>query len=208
VPTPLEQLRSERRRKLQVRETFSRGLDHFRAVGGDATAFYLACADYLATGQRRLIDQDRRLVDTLAPRVPAAQQDDQRAMGALRERLDLAHRSLADFEAAVAELRRHGSTGHVAFEAASARFLDVLVNVLGARSHSLRHLTTTLLGEDDWQRIADVTPAFLESEAKSFASVSGLAPPGLEPEKMATGEQPGGGAQERTRTSKDRSTGT
>ena len=145
MTTSLEQLRWERRRKMQVRESFSRGLAHYGAVGGDATGFYLACGDYLIAGQRRLIDQDTRLVDMLAPRVPVTQADDHKAMGALRERLELAHRTLSDFDSAVAEFRRRGSAGTAAFEVASARFLDVLVNVLGARSHSLRHLTTTLL---------------------------------------------------------------
>jgi NAD(P)-dependent dehydrogenase (short-subunit alcohol dehydrogenase family) len=184
-------LRWERRRKLQVRETFARGLDHFRAAGDDPISLYLACADYLAAGQRRLIDQDRRLVDTLAPRVPAAQRDDHRSIQALRERLDVAHRSLAEFEAAIAELRQQGSSGRQRFETAAARFLDVLVNVLGARSHSLRHLTTTLLSDEDWRRIAAVTPDFLDDEAKSFALIGEIAPLGLQPEKMSTGNPSG-----------------
>lgn len=190
MPTPLEDLRSERRRKLQVRETFSRGIEHFRATAGDPSRFYLACGDYLAAGQRRLIDQDRRLVDILAPRVPAAQEDDHRAMQALRERLELAHRSLAQFEGAISDFRAAGKGGRAAFEAASARFLDVLVNVLGARSHSLRHLTTTLLTEDDWRRIVDITPAFVAEEARSFAGIGELAPPGMQPENMPAGGGP------------------
>jgi NAD(P)-dependent dehydrogenase (short-subunit alcohol dehydrogenase family) len=202
VPTAVESLRAERRRKLQVRESFSRGLAHFRANAGDPLAFYLACAGYLAQGQRRLIDQDRRLVEMLAPRVPAEQGADHRAMDALRDRLALADRSLADFEAALADLRNRGVGARARFEAAADRFLDVLVNVLGARSHSLRHLTTTLLTEEDWQRIADVTPAFLEEEAVAFAAVSRAAPAGLAPELMSTesaakrspepGKRPGG----------------
>ncbi len=190
MTTPLEQLRSERRRKLQVRETFSRGLAHFRNGADDAHDFYLACADYLAAGQRRLIDQDRRLVEVLAPCVPAAQEDDHRAMRALRERLGVAHRSLSEFEAAIAEFRRAGKTGRAPFETAAARFLDVLVNVLGARSHSLRHLTTTLLSEDDWRRIAGIDPAFVTEEAKSFARIGELAPPGMQPENMPAGGEP------------------
>jgi hypothetical protein len=126
----------------------------------------------------------------LAPRVPAAQEADHHAMGALRDRLDLAHSTLSDFKAAIASLRRRRDIGRAEFEAASARFLDVVINVLGARSHSLRHLTTTWLAEEDWRQIADITPAFLEAEAQSFARVGELAPPGMKPEQMSTGERP------------------
>jgi hypothetical protein len=191
VPTSLEQLRWERRRKLQVRETFTRGLAQFRATPGEPADFYLACADYLIAGQRRLIDQDWRLVEMLAPRVPRQQEDDHRSMQALRDRLDLADRSLKEFESGATELRQSGGAGRERFEAAATRFLEVLVNVLGTRSHSLRHLTTTLLTEDDWRGIAGVTPDFVDEEERSFARVGELAPPGLRPEMMSTGD-PGG----------------
>ncbi len=176
MPTSVEQLRWERQRKLQVRELFSSGLAYYRDHTGAPLAFYLACADYLVAGQRRLIDQDRRLVEILAPKVPPAQREDHAAMGALRGRLDLADHSLSEFDAALALLRDRGTAGLGDFESASGRFLDVLVNVLGARSHSLRHLTTTLLAEDDWRRIVDITPEFLETEATAFAEISRLAP--------------------------------
>ncbi|GMW05684.1 MAG: hypothetical protein QY320_10140 [Gammaproteobacteria bacterium] len=190
MPTSLENLRSERRRKLQVRESFSRGLAFFRASGADPLPFYLACGEYLAAGQRRLIDQDGRLVDMLAPRVPAAQAQDHDAIRMLRERLALAARSLADFEAALGSLRRRGAVARKEFEEASERFLDLLVNVLGARSHSLRHLTTTLLDEGDWRQIVDCTPEFEAAESAAYAAVSRLAPPGLAPDGIDT--QPAG----------------
>ncbi len=184
VPTAVENLRAERRRKLQVRESFSRALDYFRANPGDPMDFYLACAGYLAAGQRRLIDQDRRLVEILASRVPVTQEADHQSMEALRGRLALADRSLADFETALSSLRRGGADARAGFEVAADRFLDVLVNVLGARSHSLRHLTSTLLNEEDWRRIVDITPGFLDEEAAAFAAIGRLAPPGLAPELM------------------------
>ncbi len=186
MPTAVENLRAERRRKLQVRESFSRGLGYFRANSGDPMDFYLACAGYLAAGQRRLIDQDRRLVEILASRVPATQEADHQSMEALRSRLALADRSLTDFETALSRLRRGGADARAEFEVAADRFLDVLVNVLGARSHSLRHLTSALLNEDDWRCIADITSGFLDEEAAAFAAIGRLAPPGLAPELMAT----------------------
>lgn len=194
MPTAVESLRAERRRKLQVRESFSRGLEHFRNEPADPLPFYLACGDYLAAGQRRLIDQDRRLVQLLAPRVPEGQRADHEAMAALDDRLDLADASLGAFVTALADLHRRGAAARVGFEAAAAKFLDVLVNVLGARSHSLRHLTTSLLREDDWERIVDLTPQFVAEEAAAFDAVTRSAPPGLSPEQMATepaGARPG-----------------
>ncbi len=192
MATAVELLRWERRRKMQVRESFSAGLAHFRAEAGDAEPFYLACIDYLVPGQQRLLDQDGRLVDILAPRVPATQVEDHQAMQALRGRLDLGARSLEEFRQAAVRYRDAGRAGREDFEAAAARFLDVLVNVLGARSHSLRHLTTTLLGDEDWQHIVAVTPGFQSAEAAAFAAVGAAAPAGLAPEGMLAG--PGGAA--------------
>lgn len=186
MSTSLEALRRERQRKLQVRESFSRGLDYFRSHEEDPLEFYLACADYLVTGQRRLVDQDRRLVDLIAPRVPLAQRDDHEAITALRGRLELADRTLEAFEAATAELRRRGTSGRGSFEAAALKFIDILVNVLGARSHSLRHLTTTLLTEDDWRQIVCATEEFADWEAEAFERTGRLAPAGLAPQMMPT----------------------
>jgi len=187
VATAVELLRRERQRKMQVRESFNAGLAHFRERGGDAEPFYLACADYLVHGQQRLLDQDRRLVGILAPRVPADQAEDHRTMQALRERLDLGAKSLEEFRQAAQRYRQAGRGGREDFEAAAARFIDVLVNVLGARSHSLRHLTSTLLTDADWQRIVATTEEFIDAEAAAFAAIGRLAPPGLAPEQMAAG---------------------
>ncbi|MCC7328946.1 MAG: hypothetical protein IT484_02175 [Gammaproteobacteria bacterium] len=187
MATAVELLRRERQRKMQVRESFNAGLAHFRGQGGEPGPFYLACADYLVHGQQRLIDQDRRLVDILAPRVPAAQAEDHRAMQALRERLDIGAKSLGEFQQATGRYRQAGQSGRADFEAAAIRFIDVLVNVLGARSHSLRHLTSTLLTDADWQRIVATTEEFIDAEAAAFAAIGRLAPPGLAPEQMAAG---------------------
>lgn len=182
----LEFLRWERRRKLQVREAFARGLEQFRNDPARLFDFVLACAEYLALGQRRLVDQDRRLVEVLSPKVPAGNREDHAAMEALRGRLDLAGSALADFEHALVALRSTGVAGAREFDAAATRFLDFSVNVLGARSHSLRHLTTTLLGEADWQHIVARTEEFVSTEAARFTEIGRRAPAGLAPENMST----------------------
>lgn len=190
MTSSVEQLRQERRRKLQVRESFIRGLAHFGSHSSDPLSFYLACGTYLVTGQRRLIDQDRLLTDILAPRVPGTQREDHQGIAALRDRLDLANRTLAEFQKAVEALKRSGTPGRAAFEAAANRFLDVLINVLGARSHSLRHLTTKLLSDDDWTRIAGITPGSLAVEQEQFAAVKRTVPAGLDPDSMSTDPPP------------------
>jgi hypothetical protein len=192
MSSALENLRRERQRKLQVRETFSRGLQRFRAGTQDPVPFYEACADYLVAGQRRLIDQDLRLAEMLAARVPARQTEDHAAIGALRERLDLADRSLREFAVAAEDLRRRGSAAKTAFERAADAFLEVLVNVLGKRSHSLRHLTSTLLSEGDWERIADVSEDFLRQEEEGFRAVQSSAPADLDPALMPVEPQRAG----------------
>jgi hypothetical protein len=186
---PLETLRWERTRKLAVREAFRAGLGWYPAhAGDDPLPFYRACAAYLVPAQQRLIDQDRRLADLLAPRVPADATADHAGIASLRERLAAASTSLEAFAAACDRLGREGAAARPAFEAAAAEWLDFVINVLGARSHSLRHLTTTLFSPADWAVIAGVTPAVLAAEEAAFRDVVATAPPGLAP-----GAAPAGG---------------
>ncbi len=187
----LEKLRWERRRKLQVRQSFEPALAHFRS-GGDPVPFYLAWARYMVPAQQRLIDQDMRLAELLASRVPPRQAQDRAAIEALRGRLQDSQRSLERFSAAAERLSREQSAARAGFEAAAAEYLDFLVNVLGARSHSLRHLTTTLLTEADWAAIADIDDAFIASEAELFEAVRAQAPTGADPAQMSV-ERPAAG---------------
>ncbi|MBL8224883.1 MAG: hypothetical protein JNM50_06100 [Chromatiales bacterium] len=178
---PLETLRWERTRKLAVREAFRAGLAWHSGHAADPVPFYRACAAYLVPAQQRLIDQDRRLADLLAPRVPAEAAADHAGIESLRERLVAAGRSLQEFAAACDRLERDGADARPGFEAAAAEWLDFVINVLGARSHSLRHLTTTLFSPADWDVIAGITPAVLAAEEAAFAEVVATAPPGLAP---------------------------
>ncbi len=179
--TPLEELRWERRRKLQVREAFSVGLQRHQRDADDASVFYLACADYLLQGQRRLVDQDKRLAEMLKARVPAAQTEDHRLIDALFDRLRQAQDATDAFAVAVDAYRTGSGTDHEAFEAAAGEYLHVIVNVLGARSHSLRHLTTVLFSVEDWAHIVARTPEFVDEEQCLFTAVQRAGGEALDP---------------------------
>jgi len=192
MDTTLEKLRWERRRKLQVRRSFEPALAHFR-VAGDPVPFYLAWARYMVPAQQRLIDQDLRLAELLASRVPSSQTEDRDAIEALQDRLQQSQLGLDRFAAAAERLSLERAAARGSFEAAAEDYLDFLVNVLGARSHSLRHLTTTMLSEGDWAVIADINPAFLAEEARLFEAVQATAPAGADPGQMPV-ERPRGGS--------------
>lgn len=183
---PLETLQWERRRKLQVREAFRSGLDA-RTVGpADPVAFYRACADYLIPAQRRLIDQDLRLATLIASRVPAAQAEDHEKIAALKGRLQDSDTALRAFEAVARELRQAGSAARERFEAGARTYIDFVVNVLGARSHSLRHLTSTLLDEADWSHITGMTAELIAEEGALYEQVRATAPAGIDPAAVST----------------------
>jgi hypothetical protein len=189
---PLETLQWERRRKLQVREAFRAGMSAFAAAGGDPVPFYRACADYLAPAQRRLIDQDLRLANLLASRVPSTQVEDCEKIDALKARLHDSDVALRAFEAAAAALRDKGAAARQDFEAAGRTYIDFVVNVLGARSHSLRHLTTTLFSEADWAFITGITDELIREEGALYARVQATAPDGIDPATVST-ERPARG---------------
>ena len=183
---PLEILQWERRRNLQVREAFRLGMEAWSKLSGDPLDFYLACADYLVPAQRRLIDQDLRLANLIAGRVPSAQAEDHAKIASLKARLHDSAAALGDFDVAAGELRRLGSAARVRFEAAAGKYIDFVVNVLGARSHSLRHLTSTLLSEPDWELITGSTASLLREESERFARVQQTAPAGVDPATVST----------------------
>jgi hypothetical protein len=183
---PLETLQWERRRKLQVREAFRAGLAAYATLPDDPVAFYRACADYLVPAQRRLIDQDMRLARLIESRVPGAQQEDHEKIAALKGRLDDSDVALRAFESAAADLRQRGSAARREFEAAARSYIDFVVNVLGARSHSLRHLTSTLLTETDWARITGMTPELIAEEGELFERVRATGPAGIDPAQIPT----------------------
>lgn len=183
---PLEILQWERRRKLQVREAFRAGMTAFSASAGDPVAFYRACASYLIPAQRRLIDQDMRLANLIGSRVPASQEEDHGKIAALKGRLQDSDVALRAFEAAARDLGEQGGAARGSFEAAARTYIDFVVNVLGARSHSLRHLTSTLLNEEDWSHITGMTPELVAEEGELFERVRATAPAGIDPATVST----------------------
>ncbi len=183
---PLEILQWERRRKLQVREAFRAGMTAFSTSAGDPVAFYRACASYLIPAQRRLIDQDLRLANLIESRVPASQAEDHGKIAALKGRLQDSDVALRAFEAAARDLGEQGGAARGGFEAAARTYIDFVVNVLGARSHSLRHLTSTLLSEADWGHITGMTPELVAEEGELFERVRATAPAGIDPATVST----------------------
>jgi hypothetical protein len=183
---PLEVLQWERRRKLQVREAFRAGMAAYSNSANDPVPFYRACADYLVPAQRRLIDQDLRLASLIGSRVPAAQAEDHAKIAGLRARLKESDVALRAFEAAAGELREKGGAARRSFEVAAQAYIAFVVNVLGARSHSLRHLTSALLTETDWQHITGMTPDLITEEGGRFRRVQEAAPAGVDPALVST----------------------
>lgn len=183
---PLEILQWERRRKLQVREAFRAGLDAAGKSPANPVAFYRACSDYLVPAQRRLIDQDLRLAHLIESRVPSSQAEDHEKIATLKARLRDSDTALCAFEAAARDLGQQGDAARVPFEAAARTYIDFVVNVLGARSHSLRHLTSTLLTEADWGHITGMTPQLVAEEGELFERVRATAPAGIDPAAVST----------------------
>lgn len=186
MPGPLETLQWERRRKLQVREAFRAGMEAASSSPVDPVPFYIACADYLVPAQRRLIDQDLRLASLLESRVPSAQAEDCEKIGTLKARLSDSDSALRAFAAAASNLRKGYGAARLDFESAARTYIDFVVNVLGARSHSLRHLTSTLFTEADWEYITGATEALVAEEGELYSRVQAMAPAGVDPATVPT----------------------
>ncbi len=115
--------------------------------------------------------------------MPASQAEDHGKIAALKGRLQDSDVALRAFEAAPGPgeqgVRRGG------FEAAARTYIDFVV-CAGARSHSLRHLTSTLLSEADWGHITGMTPELVAEEGELFERVRATAPAGIDPATVST----------------------
>jgi hypothetical protein len=177
APNPRARIGFERRRQMQVRAALMAGLK------SNATAIFLhACAEYLVDSLTRLDAQDMGISDRLKARVPRSEIEVHAGLAALDERQARARAATADFSRAVAAYRGGGAAE--TFHASVRGFANLIQSMMAPRRNPYERFTDALFTADDWAAIADATPHAVAEEARLFARVKELAPPGADPDAM------------------------
>ena len=182
--TPRAEIARERRRQMQVRKAFEAGLAAPAWQGGNAAAFYLACAAYLLWSMDRLHSQDQIIHDLLDERIPGTDFEAHGRLDVLNGRQQRSRVLVATFGHAAEALRASGRAGVPAFETAAREFTETFKALLQPRKNPFSRHTDELFGDADWMRIAGVTTGSLAEEAKLFGAVQEAAPPGVDPDQF------------------------
>jgi hypothetical protein len=125
-----------------------------------------------------LLAQDQRLADLLRQRLPPGRREDHALINGLTERLAAGRGAREKFSRATTVFRQAGPGGCPVFEGAAREYLDFLINILGSRRHSLRHVTAELFSAPDWSHVVDQTDTAVAREASLFDRVRENAPAG------------------------------
>lgn len=181
-----QSIMTERIRMSKVRQAFGAGLDGSLAPAV-AVSFYPPCCEYLQAALGRLHTQDQRIIELLTPVVPADAEQDREILNQFQTGLDTSRAALGRLMQALAAYRASQGAAQAAFENEARAFLEVFINVLGARRHTSSHLEDEHFNDDDWASVADVSEAAKELEQQLFAAVKTAAPEGADPDLFRAG---------------------
>ncbi|MEE8308696.1 MAG: hypothetical protein V3R81_15630 [Gammaproteobacteria bacterium] len=180
---------TERIRMSQVRKAFGAGLDGSPAPAA-ALAFYPPCCEYLQAALGRLHTQDQRIIELLTPLVPQDATQDLEILKQFQTGLDASQVALDRLMQVLAEYRASKDTAQLAFEDEARAFLEVFINVLGARRHTSSHLEDEHFDVSDWASVADINDDAKQLEQQLFAAVKAAAPEGADPDLFRAGPPP------------------
>lgn len=180
---------TERIRMSQVRQAFGAGLDS-SLTPPNALRFYPPCCEYLQAALDRLHSQDQRIIELLEPRVPHDAAQDRQILGEFQGGLDASRTALDRLMQALEAYRASNGAAQAAFEDEARAFLEVFINVLGARRHTSSHLEEEHFDRDDWSAVADISVAATQREQQLFAAVKAAAPANADPDLFRAGPPP------------------
>lgn len=189
VETLRKSIMTERIRMSQVRKAFGAGLD-CPPDPSVALSFYPACCEYLQAALKRLHMQDQRIIELLTPLVPEHAVQDRQILDQFQAGLDASRVALDRLMQAVQAYRASNGTEQAVFEDEARAFLEVFINILGARRHTSSHLEEQHFDRDDWASVAHMSEAAQELEQQLFMAVKRVAPEGADPDLFRAGPPP------------------
>jgi len=178
---PRAEIGRERRRQIQVRESFAAGLADSGDDAAKLTDFYLACGDYIVWSMARLHDQDQRIHDLLVERLDPGLTEVHQRLAELNERQEKSRAFTGDFQQAIKALRDSGAPGQVQFEEAGRAFADLFTSLMAPRKNPFQEHTDVLFTDSDWIDIAGVSNESLAEEQELYELVEATAPAGIDP---------------------------
>ncbi|MEZ5566091.1 MAG: hypothetical protein R3F24_11445 [Gammaproteobacteria bacterium] len=175
-----EQRFVERRHMIAVKNAMAAGVEAGRSV--EASAFLLACIDYLDFIIGRFQAQGRANLTRLGPKVEASNDDEGRAVVAdIGQTLDKTGEALQKLLAEAVPFRGNSPSRQTQdLVVAARRFVSFYDSVLASRKNPAQQIIDRYFTpEEYWKLTDDVTPASVATEHELYQRVVDLAPPGV-----------------------------
>jgi len=188
---PLAHIGFERRRQIQVRKAFEKGLELDADQDGDVDRFLLACAKYLVVSLDRLDKQDQLISDFLRERAATGNAELTQQLDTLDERQVKCRAMMARFDDAQQAFRRDPGAGGQVFRDRAADFVAEFNGMMAPRKNPLSPYTDKHFDMSDWTEIADWSDQAETQEATLFIAVERETPDGLDPNGFTAEHLPG-----------------
>ncbi len=180
----------ERRRQIQIRKSFTGGLELASQADRDLTEFLTLCGEYMVMSLVRLDEQDQKISDLLKDRVPKEDKDLHERLRVLDERQEKCRSMTNRFAEAVKRLKEKGREGVSAFLKDARDFIAEFTGLLAPRKNPLEAYTEKHFTEEDWEYIADRNEAAVAMEEELYVRIQALAPEGLDPAGFTAEHKP------------------
>jgi hypothetical protein len=179
MTTLQERIANERRRLRTVRQRMLAAIE--QQSGGDEAyvPFYISAADYIDTTMARLHGQDVRMGDMIREKVETVDDEVEKALRQLDERLTGATAQLKPFLAARDALKEQGKAALESFEKAGKTYSDFIVANMG-HHNATADLSAKLFSIEDWGYMAHMTDDEIARENELFDRVVATTPSNLE----------------------------
>ncbi len=170
-----ERIASERKRLRNVRENMLAAIE--QTSGGDESyvPFYIAAADYIDATMRRVHEQDVKMDRMIREKADVIDENIEKALGELHERLEGAKKHLQPFLEARDALKKRGREALEQFEKQGKIYSDFVVKNMGHHPPTA-NLGAKLFSPEDWEYMAGATDAEIAREKELFETFSKTVP--------------------------------
>ena len=181
IVNPLAHIGFERRRQIQVRKAFEKGLALDADPDGNMDRFLMAGATYLVVSLDRLDKQDQMISDFLRERAAQGNAELTGQLDTLDDRQVKCRAMMARFDEAREAFEQNPGEGGALFRDRAADFVAEFNGMMAPRKNPLSPYTDKHFDMDDWTNIADWSDPVERREGELFAAVERTAPEGLDP---------------------------
>lgn len=166
-----ERIANERKRLRNVRENMLAAIDQTAGDDESFVPFYIAAADYIDATMQRVHEQDVKMDRMIREKAEVIDDQIEKALDELNERLEGAKKHLRPFLEARDQLKAKGRQALENFEKQGKIYSDFIVANMGHHPPTA-DLGAKLFSPEDWEYMAGATKEEIAREKELFETFS------------------------------------